>query len=262
MLAIETFESAIVRTRRMLDLYDILCDTRQRDVRDDWAKSFKECMHWPNAEKIVRIDGKDKKSLLILRQELAISREQFAHEYVSELLRSCIVSAVSALDRYLHDLVVERCWPLLNQPVENIPKELRNVRIPILQGMSATERLRKDPKARPGHVFKKAVQDILHEETFQSSREVEKAAGMLGIKDFWGQVASCMPSYNQKKLAKKPIIDELNRIVARRNKIVHEADIERQLKGRDVKLRDIKPAEAKIIVDWLDTFVHAIDKAK
>ncbi len=65
-------------------------------------------MHLPKGEKIVRIDGKDTNSMLVLRESLGITSDHFAHDYVSELLRSSVVNSVSAMDRYFHDLVLNR----------------------------------------------------------------------------------------------------------------------------------------------------------
>src|SRR5206468_12723895 len=114
--------------------------------------------HWPESESIVRIDGKDHNSILILREALDIDRSRFAHDYLSELLRASIVATVSALDRYMHDLIVERSWKLLNQSEKKIPKELKKITIPVLKSKRALDHLRKNPKARPGNLIKLAIQ--------------------------------------------------------------------------------------------------------
>lgn len=90
-------------------------------------------MRWPDAERIVRIDGKDGNSMLILREATGLDRKRFAHDYLSELLRAAIASAVAALDRYMHDLIVDRCIKLLSRPEDDIPKELRKLAIPVLE---------------------------------------------------------------------------------------------------------------------------------
>ena len=122
-------------------------------------------MHWPQAEKIVRIDGKDRRSILVLREGLGIDRKGFAHEYLSELLRAAIVATVSALDRYMHDIVVEKSWKLLNEPEDDIPRELKRIMIPVLESKKALDRLRQDQKSRPGNVIKQAIQTVLHSRT-------------------------------------------------------------------------------------------------
>ncbi len=249
------FAAAMDRAKHFLVLYDILRDTRRRAVRSDWAVPFKKMMHWPDADQIVRIDGKRKNSILILREALGIDRDRFTHEYLSELLRAAVVAAVSALDRYLHDLVVERSWKLLSQSEAKVPRELSEVAIPVVRAKAALDRLRGEPKGRPGHLIKQAIQDVLHREcTFQKPDDVKRAADMLGLKNFWSSVASSMPG----KLTKQQVIDQLRQIAARRNQIVHEADLLRRVKAKRLTLREIKRAETERIVDWLETFVNAI----
>ena len=96
MKAKSSFNAAFERANHFLKLYELLRDTRVRGVRQDWAKKFNSLMQWPQQEKIVRVDGKQKRSILILREELQIDRDQFAHDYLSELLRAAIVAAVGA----------------------------------------------------------------------------------------------------------------------------------------------------------------------
>lgn len=165
----DAFDSAIERAEHFLRLYDLLHDSRQRGVRKDWRQRFNQGMHWPQDEQIVRIDGKDKDSLLILRESVGIDRKKFKEEYTPELLRASITSAVAALDRYIHDLIVERCWALLGKREDQIPKELKKLKVPVVSIKKALEKLRSDPKARPGTLMKKEIQKILHREiTFQN----------------------------------------------------------------------------------------------
>ena len=256
MEAKEAFESALVRAENFLTLYDLLHDTRGRKVRRDWAGRFKEVMHWPASEKIVRIDGKDCKSILILRGELGIDRSRFTHEVLSELLRSALVAAVSALDRYLHDLVVEHSWKLLSRKEEDIPPELMKLQLPILTTKKALKKLRSDAKSRPGYIVKKAVQEHLHRQfTFQNPDSVVVACQMLGVKDFWAQVASEMPGSH----GKKEVISSLRYIATRRNQIVHEADLILKIKAKAITTRPIGLAETREHVEWIRSFVAAID---
>jgi hypothetical protein len=55
------------------------------------------------------------------------------------------------------------------------------------------------------------------------------------------------------------IIRRLNRVVERRNRIVHEGDIELRKKGGGVKLRDLTPNEVRQDVQWVTALVHAIE---
>ena len=257
MKPIDLFNASIERPKHLLRLYDLLHDSRSRAVRSDWANAFKEMMHWPKGEHIVRVDGKDQQSLLIMRQDVGIDRAHFSHDYLSELLRSVVVAAISSLDRYLHDLVVYHSWTLLSKADEDVPTELKKVSIPVSVAKKAIQQLKKDSKARPGNIVKKAIQERLHREyTFQKPDDVLKASRMLGLEDFWTSVAGKMPGHPKKD----DVISTLRTIAKRRNEIVHEADLVLKTKAKKITLRDITRTDAEEWVNWMTDFVTAIDK--
>jgi hypothetical protein len=252
----DNFDAAMERADHLLRLYDLLHDTRVRRVRADWALKLIELMHWSKAEKIVRVDGKDRNSILVLRKAAGVDRDKFTHEYLSELLRAAIVATVSALDRYMHDIVVHHSWGLLNQRDVSIPKELKKLQISVLATCHAIDKIRSDPKARPGVLVKEALRDKLHREfTFQQPDDVLKAALMLGVENFWGKVADAMPG----KPKKEAVIKTLWEIAQRRNQIVHEADIVRKAKAKTITMREISATSALEWANWMRSFVAAID---
>jgi hypothetical protein len=256
MQPIIAFNAALERSKHLLVLYEILHDSRQRSVRDDWAIKFKGLMRWPQTEIIHRVDGKDRNTILIMRDCLGVNRRHFAHEYLSELLRASLVAAISALDRYLHDVVLHHSIYLLSKKEEDIPKELRKLSIPVLETKRALASLRANSSARPGHILKKAIQEHLHGHfTFQNPDSVQKAAQMLGIEDFWTKVAEEMSP----AISKKEVISKLREHVIRRNQIVHEADLLRKTKSRGYTLREVDLNKAKDVVNWTNDFVKAID---
>lgn len=257
MRPLDSFNAAIERGKHLLTLYDLLHDSRQRGVRNDWASSFKTLMHWPAGESIVRVDGKDRDSMLILRESVGIDREHFTHDYISELLRASVVAAISALDRYMHDLVLLHSWRLLSQKDANIPNELKKVAISVTTAKRVIQHLKKNPKARPGHIVKKAIQERLHRDyTFQKPDDILKASKMLGVPDFWQSVANEMPGTPPKN----DVIATLRQISGRRNQIVHEADLVRKTKAKEITLRDLSRTDAGDWTDWIVDFVHAIDR--
>ena len=257
MQPIDGFNAAMERVNHLLRLYDLLHNTRSYRVRRDWKASFLDLMHWPKGEAIVRVDGKDRESILILRASVGLDHTRFAHDYLAELLRSAVVATVSGLDRYMHDLVVCHSWALLRRPEAAIPTELRRLALPVLATKNALEKLRSSPKARPGHLVKVALQEHLHRDfTFQRPDDVAKAARMLGVEDFWSEIAKQMPGTPPKA----QIIDKLRTITTRRNQIVHEADIVRKTKAKKITLQDITRATAEDWCGWTRALVAAIDK--
>jgi hypothetical protein len=252
----DTFDFAMARARHQLALYDILHDNRQRGIRSDWKRNFAKIMHWPHSENIVRIDGKDKNSILVLREELGLSRVDFTHDYVSELLRGAITSSVSALDRYIHDQDISYSLILLRRPEDDIPKELRKLRIPLLTAKRSLEKLRSNGSSRPGSILKADLRKFLHrDQTFQNVSGVERGAQMLGIGDFWSEMASKIPGFTKAK----DLQDALRKIAKRRNQIVHEADVIIQERARQPKLRDMTRSEAEEALDFVCEFVSAFD---
>lgn len=119
------FDVGIERAEHLLVLYTLLKNTRIRAVRKDWATKFKGLMKWPASETVLRVDGANKNSILIVRESVGLSTRHFSHDYCAELLRAAVVGAVSALDRYCHDLIVRRSWKLLSQKEADIPAELK-----------------------------------------------------------------------------------------------------------------------------------------
>lgn len=253
----DTFDAAITRAHHLLSLYDILHDRRQRNIRTDWKNRFCDLMHWSQSEEIVRIDGKDRNSMLILRAEVGMSRDEFAHDYISELLRGTITSAVSALDRYIHDQIVNHATRLLGRAEASIPKELKQLRLPVLTVKRSIEKSRNDGASRPGTILKRDLQKMLHrDETFQSVSGVERGAQMLGLKDFWAELTKKMSGYSKAG----DVQESLRKIATRRNQIVHEADVITQQRAREIKLRDITKPEAENIVTFIETLVKAFDE--
>jgi len=249
------FSIALERAKHLLKLYELICDTRQRAVRSDWAAEFKEMMHWPAGNEIVRIDGKDRQSVLVFREECGITRKHFAHDYLSELLRSAVVASVSALDRMLHDQIVKHSWKLLSKREAEIPKKLKLLSLSTLDAKKSLEHLRKNSTSRPGNIIKKAIQEKLHREyTFQTPDSILLAAKMLGIEDFWGKVASKM----QGNPPKNEVIEQIRKITRRRNQIVHEADLIRTNR-QEPSLRPITFAEAERQVKWMEEFGNAVN---
>jgi len=254
--SIDVFDFAFKRAIHFLKLYDILHNNRQRSGRADWLNKFKKLIGWSLSERVTRIDGKDKQSVLLLRESVGVNREHFAQEYTSEILRSSIVAGISSLDKYMHDIVVEKCWKLLNGPEKNIPKSLAALKVPVLATKKALDSMRGDGNSRPGSQIKLAIQEMLHREfTFQNVSGIEQGAKMLGIKNFWQEVADKMPN----SPSKGDIQKQLTKVARRRNKIVHEADIVRKISAKNITQNEISHKEASDMVNWIKDFVYAMD---
>ena len=253
----DCFDSAILRATHLIELYDLLHDTRQRNIRNDWAKKFKTLMHWNQKEDIVRVDGKNGRSVLILHDSLGINRAKFAHEYTSELLRSSVVSAISAMDRYFHDIIVELSTDILQKKEKDISIEMKNIELPILTFKNAIQKIKKDNNSRPGTIIKTAIQEKLHRGfTFQKPDDIVKAMKIIGIKEFWPKVATELGS----GIKVEEILKTIRKITLRRNQIVHEADLIRKTKIKNLTLRAISRNDTIKWIKWITSFIESTDK--
>lgn len=250
-----TFEQAIERSEHFLFLYDLLSNTRERGIRSDWARKFKAFMHWPSDSKLLRVDG-DCSVLIVKDGPPGLTYDRFEHSYVSELLRSSIVSSVSSLDKYFHDKTLNKCFTLLNGPEKDLPKKLKSFELPALQAFKATKSVRGNPRARPGSQLKKAMQEKLHLSTFQNSHGVEECCALMGVGKFWTNVANELGGVWGAESAMK----ELEKICRRRNQIVHEADLERKISSKRYALREIERKTAQDSFEFIRSLVVAAEK--
>lgn len=249
------FNQAIERSEHFLFLYDLVSNKRTRAVRSDWADRFKGFMRWPPAARIMRVDG-DCSILIIKDGPMGLTYDRFEHSYVSELLRSSLVSAVSASDKYFHDKSLNVCFKLLNGPEKDLPKKLRLLELPVVQTFKAVKKVRANSSARPGSQLKKAIQDKLHLSTFQGSHGIEECFALMGVKKVWAQIAEEWPS----DVNAEDIKSKLDKVCRRRNQIVHEADLERKISSNRFALREIKRSFAQDSVDFVKDFIVAADK--
>ena len=253
----EVFDFSIKRSEHYIYLYDILHDSRRRRGRKDWKSKFRKLMHWPASQVFYRMDGKDGGSILIIKDQVGLTPDKFQHEYVSELHRSSITTAVSAMDRYFHDLIVENTVGFLGKAEKEMPKKFKNLELPILATKKALEKIRKNPSSRPNTIVKKELQKVLHRNyTFQSPSNLSQASKILGIDDFWGKVSSNI----NPGMSKKDIIENLRGIAKRRNQIVHESDLILKTSAKEISLRDISRNEAEESCSMIKRLVQAVDQ--
>lgn len=220
-------------------------------MRQDWARSFKDVMHWPQRERIDRVDGPG--ALLILREGSGITAKHFDEEYLSELLRAAMAGIVASLDRYCHEVILSRVVAQLSKSPSRASRELRQLKIPIHAARKAILHARK-PRTRPMNIVRGALQEILHrDETFQRPDDIARGMKIIGIDDLWRRCA--------KRMKCKPgdITKRLNKIVDRRNKIVHEGDIVRRKRGGKVAYHDVKASQVADDIRWMSTLVESIE---
>lgn len=258
MKPIHVFRNGRDRAEYLINLHELLCNQRRRGTRQDWARNFKRLMHWQQAQEIDRIDGSH--AMLVLRQGSALRLQDFDEERLNELLRAALAGIVSALDRYCHDLIVSRIVAALGRSEKSINRELRQFRIPIVAARKAvkhagTRRGRGGRvRPRPMNIIRDAVQDVLYrDETFQRAGDIVKGLRLVGIENLWDDCAArlnCRPG---------DITKRLDRIVSRRNRIVHEGDVERRKRGGRLALHLLTRNEVRNDATWIANLVDAVE---
>ena len=168
---------------------------------------------------------------------------------LDEVLRAEIVLAVSALDCYVHDVVrigMTRALALSSGEPNaylNFGVSMQFVKR-LLRASSPRDRASLlDQEVRRLHGFK----------TFQNTESISQALSLLGIRGIWDSVGLVlgMPSRDVKT--------RLALIVDRRNKIVHEGDIDASL-GIGSKYPIDLPAVHQA-VSFLESLVKSIHRA-
>lgn len=135
-----------------------------------------------------------------------------------DMRRFALAQGVASLDTYLH-------WAIADVPLTNMPIALKSLEIPfedliVLSEAMVADRQRIRPKVRARHVLERVTLTM----SFQSSRGVETAMRMLGIRNAFNKIANEI----QPPQTSADIKERLTRIVYRRNLIVHEGDLQRQ----------------------------------
>jgi len=131
---------------------------------------------------------------------------------LSELLRAQYIMLVSALDHYVHTRVREGLLDIFYDNTKSSPKISISSKIVklLLQEQDEYEQRR---------ILDAEVRNILSKDSYQSTRSIENAFGLIEIKKIWSSIASGFGK------SAEDIINTLNLIVTRRNKIAHESDI-------------------------------------
>jgi len=253
----ETFENGMQRAVYLMQLYDLLHNRRQRGIRSDWADSFKRLMHWNRSDALERVDGKQ--CILILRNPSELTMGDFDHEHLSELLRAALVFAVSALDRYFHDMITWHLLAILRGSADKLPKRLADFPVRLLDAEAAIahalrSRRQRGTATRPRTILKARFADALHKCTFQSSTEIDEAFAMLGIRKPWGKIAQRMAGNAE------DIRSRLDKIIQQRNQIVHEGHVIRSQRPRTIKLHPINPEQTRKDIHWLKKLVQTTNQ--
>jgi hypothetical protein len=100
------------------------------------------------------------------------------------------------------------------------------------------------------------VQETLHKRPFQSWREIEYGFSLIGCKDLGKAIRDAHTLSPQDLDAIK---EQLNKIVSRRNRIVHEGDLPRHQRGGQVYVQEIRRQWVQDSLDFLSVFANRLE---
>ena len=170
-----------------------------------------------------------------------------------DLLRAVVVFAVSAVDSYIHDKIIENVVRIVvycGKRGSGFPGHL----IDVMKSAITTEKaLTLIYRKRPDQEVQKIMRQHLSERTFQDPGKIEAAMRYLGLSDLWEPVRVRL-RLSSKDRAKKFIQSYVNR----RHHIVHEGDIYKSKKYRH-QLRPITRPYARNCVRDVKKFVKVLN---
>lgn len=167
-----------------------------------------------------------------------------------DMRRAAIALGVAALDTHLH-------WALADAPLWNMPQALKSLEVPFGDLVDLSEAVVQNrAKIRPKVRARGVLERVILRQTFQSSKGVGDAMLMLGQRNAFQKISAEIQPQQQPQA----IADRLNRIVHRRNQIVHEGDMQRQSRPQRIKREPADEAAIRDDLTWLRSFIAAIDR--
>ncbi|MDF2483418.1 MAG: hypothetical protein K0R79_3775 [Stenotrophomonas indicatrix] len=256
MRPIEAFNDTHSRAVRLLRYHDGLVNTRKRAIRSDWAANFCRLMQWPLSHDIQRVDSAD--VVLVLRDGAALAPDDFSAAALEDLLRSAITFGVSAIDRYVHERIVKAFVTAFRS--STLTKHQREFQVPATLAIEIVNKVhgarRTARNIRPANEIRKVVQQTLHKRPFQSWREIEYGFSLIGVKDL-GKSLRDAHGISVKDMDDLKM--QLNKIVARRNQIVHEGDLPRHQRGGQVYVQEIRRLWVEESLHFMEDFAVKLD---
>ena len=131
-----------------------------------------------------------------------------------ELLRAEYVMIVSAFDCYIHDYVREKMIDVFKKH-SVMASSTRGYKISL---GTMVDIMNESNPVTQVQLLEKEIKNIESKNTYQSSRNVEKALTLIGFRKIWSTIYGAEDAMANK--------DQLDLIVRRRNQIAHEADMD------------------------------------
>lgn len=162
--------------------------------------------------------------------------------------------AIAGIDAYMHWLIYSRISELRSEG--DLPKSMSRLDVPLTDLAALADATldgrRREVDTRPWVQVKHAMQKRLLKETLQSFDQVATGFAWAGVEKAWSRVAT------ELGCSVDDIRTRLNRIVQRRNQIVHEGDIVRALRPRKLSYNEVDHDSVAADIDWIEELLTAM----
>jgi hypothetical protein len=176
---------------------------------------------------------------LIAIYDYLMADPQNSHD-ASDILRSCIVLGISALDAFIHDIIRIGMVEILHEK-RNQTKDYQKIGFTLQQ-------VRFDSQYA---WFERRIYEDHGEKSFQNPLAIAQAIKHISEKDLWKEVSKEFSDISEDQIKQR-----LKLIVTRRNQIAHEADMD---KGQSPPLkRSIESKEVREHIDFIENLANAM----
>ncbi len=179
---------------------------------------------------------------LIAIYDYLMADPQNSHD-ASDILRSCIVLGISALDAFVHDVVRIGMMQILRDDGNGRPQTQA------YKGFKFT--LQQIHFDSDYSWLERRVYEEHSEKSFQNPKAIAEAIKHISEKDLWKEVSKELSDISADQIKQR-----LKLIVTRRNQIAHEADMDKELSPPSKRSIDSK--DVKEYVDFIENLANAM----
>jgi len=171
---------------------------------------------------------------------------------IEDLLRSAYVLAVGSMDAFVHDRVGEKLVRYIRNALQSDEDTLKPIERK-LEKVPIRDFLYWMTLARPFVKVRKIIEDDIGQQSFQHPGNIDKAFALIGKTKAIDMVADAI------NMPKRELRSALARAADRRNKIVHEGDLEKSRAKRHKK-RQISIQEVEELLDLIGKVGEELNK--
>ena len=169
--------------------------------------------------------------------------KHFSPEHLSDILRSIIVFCVSALDRYIHDIIKVGIIEIYQGKRPTTQAYLK-FKIPLSHFNNLSSQYPYE------YYLSNYITEINSYKSFQEPGRIKEALNLI-----WDEPHKWQKIANNMRVSENDLKIKLNNIVIRRNQIAHEADINLQTGN----LEFINLQYAQTVINFIEKLVDSID---